>query len=239
MLHKVKITIRGVVQGVGFRPFIYRLATELGIKGWIINSSQGVFIEAESDRATLEKFINKIETDRPKNSFIQSFEHSWLDPEGFKAFEIRDSLEAGSKTALVLPDISTCSDCLEEIFDPHNRRYLYPFTNCTNCGPRFSIIKDLPYDRRYTTMGEFEMCDKCRSEYTDPLDRRFHAEPTACPDCGPQVKLLDGNFKLHSEKNEAVNNAAKLIKQGKIVALKGIGGYQLICDAGMMKQLKF
>ena len=136
MIQKVKIIIRGVVQGVGFRPFIYRLANELNIKGWIINSSQGVFIEAEEDRLILEAFIKKIKSDKPKNSYLQSFEHTWLDPEGFKEFEIRESLEEGSKTALVLPDISTCSDCLEEIFDPSNRRYLYPFTNCTNCGPR-------------------------------------------------------------------------------------------------------
>ncbi len=232
MIQKVKIIIRGVVQGVGFRPFIYRLANELGIKGWIINSSQGVFIEAEHDRTTLEKFIQKINKDRPKNSFIQSFEHIWLDMEGFTDFEIRESQEAGNKTALVLPDISTCNDCLKEIFDTENRRYLYPFTNCTNCGPRFSIIADLPYDRRNTTMGEFEMCDNCRAEYTDPSDRRFHAEPTACPKCGPQVTLLDEKQALVSEKNDAINDTVRLIKEGRIIALKGIGGYQLICDAG-------
>ncbi len=232
MIQKVKIIIRGVVQGVGFRPFIYRLAKELGIKGWIINSSQGVFIEAEQTKVTLEKFIQKINKDRPKNSFIQSFEHTWLDAEGFTNFEIRESLEAGSKTALVLPDISTCNDCLKEIFDSQNRRYLYPFTNCTNCGPRFSIIADLPYDRRNTTMGEFEMCDNCRAEYTDPSDRRFHAEPTACPKCGPQVTLLDAKQIPVSEKNDAIKDTVKLIKEGRIIALKGIGGYQLLCDAG-------
>ena len=224
MTHKLKITIRGVVQGVGFRPFVYRLASEMHIKGWIINSSQGVFIEAESDKATLENFSERIRTERPANSYIQSFESSWLDAEGFMEFEIRESKEQGSKTALVLPDISTCPDCLEEIFDPNNRRYLYPFTNCTNCGPRFSIIADLPYDRCNTTMGEFEMCPECRAEYTDPLNRRFHAEPTACPKCGPQVTLLNNNGKLLAEKNDAINMAADLIRGGKIVALKGIGG---------------
>jgi len=231
LTHKLKITIRGVVQGVGFRPFVYRLASEMHIKGWIINSSQGVFIEAESDKATLENFSERIRTERPANSYIQSFESSWLDAEGFTEFEIRESKEQGSKTALVLPDISTCPDCLDEIFDPNNRRYLYPFTNCTNCGPRFSIIADLPYDRCNTTMGEFEMCPECRAEYTDPLNRRFHAEPTACPKCGPQVTLLNNNGKLLAEKNDAVKLAADLIRGGKIVALKGIGGYQLICDA--------
>ena len=232
MIQKVKIIIRGVVQGVGFRPFIYRLAKELGINGWIINSSQGVFIEAEQTRLTLEKFIRKIETERPKNSYIQSFEHTWLDAEGFKEFEIRESNESGSKTALVLPDISTCNDCLEEIFDPGNRRYLYPFTNCTNCGPRYTIIADLPYDRCNTTMGEFEMCPECRAEYTDPLNRRFHAEPTACPICGPQVTLCDSDKKIISEKNSAIQDVVKYLKAGKIIALKGIGGYQLLCDAG-------
>jgi len=231
LIRKLKIVIRGVVQGVGFRPFIFRLAKELNVNGWIINSSQGVFIEAEAERKTLEQFLNKIESDRPKNSYIQSFEHTWLDAEGFTDFEIRESLEAGSKTALVLPDISTCNDCLEEIFDPKNRRYLYPFTNCTNCGPRFSIIADLPYDRYNTTMGEFEMCPECRTEYTDPLNRRFHAEPTACPECGPQITLTDNRGNILSEKHEAVHAAAEAIKKGSIIALKGIGGYQLLCDA--------
>ncbi|KXK53356.1 MAG: acylphosphatase [Chlorobi bacterium OLB5] len=231
MLQKVKIVIRGVVQGVGFRPFIYRLATQLNIKGWIINSSQGVFIEAEAERELLDIFISRIKSDKPKNSYIQSFENTWLDTEGFSNFEIRNSLEEGSKTALVLPDISTCKDCLGEIFDPANRRYLYPFTNCTNCGPRFSIIDDLPYDRANTTMGEFEMCDECRAEYTNPLDRRFHAEPTACPVCGPQVSLTDETGNILFEKHDAVLNAVKVIKEGKILALKGIGGYQLLCDA--------
>lgn len=238
MNEKVKIVIRGVVQGVGFRPFIFRLADELGIKGWIINSSQGVFIDAESERNTLEVFIRKIETDRPKNSYIQSFEHTWLDAEGFTSFEIRESKESGSKTALVLPDISTCNDCLEEIFDPKNRRYLYPFTNCTNCGPRYSIIADLPYDRFNTTMGEFEMCPECRAEYSDPLNRRFHAEPTACPKCGPQVTLTGIDGTVLYEKNEAIRNAVNVLKNGKTLALKGIGGYQLLCDASNTEAVK-
>lgn len=238
LIQKVKIIIRGVVQGVGFRPFIYRLAKELNIKGWIINSSQGVFIEAEEVRIILEQFISRIKSDKPKNSFIQSFEHLWLDPEGFTNFEIRESLEEGSKTALVLPDLSTCKDCLEEIFDPSNRRYLYPFTNCTNCGPRFSIIADLPYDRPNTAMSEFEMCDECTAEYTNPLNRRFHAEPIACSNCGPQVSLTDEAGYILFDKHEAVVKAAKVIKDGKILALKGIGGYQLFCDASNPKTVK-
>ena len=232
MKQRVKIIIRGAVQGVGFRPFVYRLAAELGIKGWIINSSQGVFIEAEADENILSEFIKRLDSDKPKNSFIQSFEHSFLDYTGFTDFEIRQSDDEGSKTALVLPDISTCPECVSEIFDPANRRYLYPFTNCTNCGPRYSIIKDLPYDRRNTTMDEFEMCPECMAEYTDPLNRRFHAEPIACPVCGPQVSLLDESGKPIAEKNDALLKTARLIKDGKIIALKGIGGFQLICDAG-------
>lgn len=223
--------IRGAVQGVGFRPFVYRLASELGIKGWIINSSQGVFIEAEAEGCTLDMFISRLQSDRPKNSFIQSFEHSVLDYFGYENFEIRESTESGVKTALVLPDVSTCSDCLEEVFDPSNRRYLYPFTNCTNCGPRFSIIQRLPYDRNNTTMGEFEMCPECKAEYKDPSNRRFHAEPTACPVCGPQLTLLDSTGKPISEKHSALMEAVRQIKNGKTIALKGIGGFQLLCDA--------
>jgi hydrogenase maturation protein HypF len=230
-MNRVKIIIHGVVQGVGFRPFVYRLATELGIKGWIINSSQGVFIDAEGCDQTVNDFLTRLKTDKPKNSFIQSFEYSYLDPAGFENFKIKESKESGAKTALVLPDISTCDDCLKEIFNPNNRRYLYPFTNCTNCGPRFSIIKSLPYDRANTTMQEFEMCPACYEEYTDPSNRRFHAEPIACPNCGPQVELLDWNGNYLASKDVAISVAAELIAKGMVVALKGIGGYQLICDA--------
>ena len=232
-MKRVKITIHGVVQGVGFRPFVYRLAGELGIKGWIINSSQGVFIDAEgNDNSIVNNFLTRLKTEKPKNSFIQSFEYSYLDPAGFEKFEIKESKESGAKTALVLPDISTCDDCLMEIFDPGDRRYLYPFTNCTNCGPRFSIIKSLPYDRANTSMSEFEMCPECYAEYTDPSNRRFHAEPIACPKCGPQVELRDrGGIKISSG-NDAISTACDLIQKGMIIALKGIGGYQLIADAG-------
>jgi len=238
MKRRVKIIIHGVVQGVGFRPFVYRLATELGIKGWIINSSQGVFIDAEGYDKTVYDFITRLKTEKPKNSYIHSFEYSYLDPAGFDKFEINESKESGAKTALVLPDISTCDDCLKEIFDLNDRRYLYPFTNCTNCGPRFSIIKSLPYDRANTSMSEFEMCPDCYAEYTDPLNRRFHAEPIACPGCGPQVELLDWNGNYLTSKNDAVLAAAELITKGMIIALKGIGGYQLICDARSSDAIK-
>lgn len=231
MIQRVKISIRGTVQGVGFRPFIYRIANELNLKGWIVNNSQGVFIDAEGNKSDLISFINKIKTDKPKNSYIQSFEFSWLDPYGYKDFEIRKSDVEGSKTALVLPDLSTCKDCLSEIFDPNNRRYLYPFTNCTNCGPRYTIIISLPYDRKNTIMNEFEMCDDCLKEYTDPLNRRFHAEPIACSKCGPKMQLALPNKDMLFENYEAIKIAAKFINEGKIIALKGIGGFQLLCDA--------
>ena len=231
MKKRVKITIKGAVQGVGFRPFVYRLATELNLKGWINNSTQGVFIDAEGDEHNVSSFIERLKSDKPAISRIQSFEHTFTDVNGFEKFEIIESKSSGAKTALVLPDIATCPDCLEEIFDPSNRRYLYPFTNCTNCGPRFSIIGALPYDRENTTMAEFEMCDDCKAEYTNPMDRRFHAEPTACPKCGPQVSLWNEEGNAVAERNDAILKTAELIKAGKIVALKGIGGFQLLADA--------
>ena len=229
---RLKIIVRGAVQGVGFRPFIYRLATGAGLNGWVNNSAQGVFIEVEGPRAALEVFLLRLEREKPPRSSIQSLEASWLDPVGFAAFEIRPSEAGGAKTALVLPDIATCPDCLGEIFDPHNRRYGYPFTNCTNCGPRFSIIKALPYDRASTSMAGFTMCPQCQAEYDDPLDRRFHAQPNACPVCGPQLELWDRKGRALSSVDPgsiersrgAIAAAAAAIRQGQIVAIKGLGG---------------
>ena len=182
---RLKLAVRGAVQGVGFRPFVFRLAEELKLAGWVNNSPQGVFIEVEGPRPALEKFLLRLETEKPPRSFIQSLESSWLDSIGYKNFEIRASETGGGKTALVMPDIATCPDCLREIFDPKNRRHRYPFTNCTNCGPRFSIIESLPYDRANTSMRQFVMCPACQAEYDNPRDRRFHAQPNACPVCGP------------------------------------------------------
>src|ERR1017187_4378460 len=162
---RLKLAVRGAVQGVGFRPFVFRLATELQLAGWVNNSPQGVFIEVEGPRPALENFLLRLETEKPVRSFIQSLESSWLDAVGFKKFEIRESETGGDKTALVMPDIATCPDCLREISDPKNRRYHYPFTNCTNCGPRFSIIESLPYDRANSSMKVFTMCPQCRAEY--------------------------------------------------------------------------
>ena len=245
---RLKLTVRGAVQGVGFRPFVFRLAAELGLAGWVNNSPQGVFIEAEGPRAELEKFLLRLETEKPVRSFIQSLEASWLDPVGYAGFEIRPSETGGNKTALVLPDIATCPDCLREIFDPKNRRHRYPFTNCTNCGPRFSIIESLPYDRANTSMRAFTMCPLCQAEYDNPRDRRFHAQPNACPVCGPRLELWrsgpakrEQNAANFSEAQnqprsaersyDALLAAAQAIRGGEIVAVKGLGGFHLMADA--------
>ena len=228
---RLRLTIRGVVQGVGFRPFIYRLATEGGLRGWVNNSSQGVFVEVEGSEPQLRKFLLRIEAEKPPRAFIRSLEATFLDEAGYQTFEIRPSDDAGAKTALVLPDVATCLDCLADVTDPTNRRYLYPFTNCTNCGPRFSIIEALPYDRPNTTMKRFPMCAACRAEYENPLDRRFHAQPTACPACGPHLEWWTAQGDALASDHIALIAAAEAIRGGGIVAIKGLGGFQLLVDA--------
>jgi hydrogenase maturation protein HypF len=230
-LARARLAIRGAVQGVGFRPCVFRLANELGLAGWISNSSQGVLIELEGDRAQLQKFILRLGEEKPPRSFIQSLETSWLDSVGYRTFEIRPSDPTGSKCALVLPDIAVCADCIREMLDPQNRRYQYPFINCTNCGPRFSIIEALPYDRASTSMRRFAMCKQCRVEYEDPGDRRFHAQPNACPACGPQVELWEPSGKTVAVRETAIAIAAEAIADGKIIAIKGLGGFHLVVDA--------
>ena len=219
------------MQGVGFRPFVYRLATELNLAGWVSNSAEGVFLEVEGDSASLETFILRLRDEKPPRAFIQSLESSILDPVGHAGFVIRESERRGTKSALVLPDIGTCPDCLAEVFDPGNRRFLYPFTNCTNCGPRFSIIEGLPYDRATTSMKQFTMCPECRAEYENPLDRRFHAQPNACPRCGPHLELWAGGGKALAQRGDALLEAAEAIRRGRIVAVKGLGGFHLVADA--------
>ncbi|MDH3529340.1 MAG: carbamoyltransferase HypF, partial [Acidobacteriota bacterium] len=225
-------TVRGAVQGVGFRPFVFRLAKDLDLTGWINNSPSGVFIEVEGPPTKLRSFLLRLESEKPPRSHIQSLESSFLDAAGYNTFEIRPSNRNGEKTAVVLPDIATCKDCLRDVFDPLDRRFLYPFTNCTNCGPRFSIIEALPYDRRHTTMKTFEMCTECLSEYEDPLNRRFHAQPNACPVCGPQLELLDQSGRTLFRRHEALEQTADLVRLGRIVAVKGLGGFHLVADAG-------
>lgn len=227
---RLRVVIRGAVQGVGFRPFVYRLASEMALPGWVINSASGVFIEVEGVQEKLAEFVLRVERERPAISFIQSLESTYLDPVGFTRFEIRKS-EGGEKTALVMPDVATCAECAAEIADPANRRYRYPFTNCTNCGPRFTIIESLPYDRPATTMKAFTMCAACQAEYENPADRRFHAQPNACPDCGPQLELWTREGEVTATRDEALKAAAEAIRKGEIVAVKGLGGFHLMVDA--------
>lgn len=245
---RLKLAVRGAVQGVGFRPFVHRLAAEHRLAGWVRNSAQGLFIEAEGSRRELKTFLHRLETEKPPHSVIQNVESSWLDAVGYRGFEIRESEAAGAKTAIVLPDIATCPDCLREIFDPANRRYLYPFTNCTHCGPRFTIISSLPYDRANTSMRGFTMCPQCRDEYENPRDRRFHAQPNACPACGPHLELWESRRIADGADEPARRScqnqprplardltamlvAANAIRRGQIVAVKGIGGFHLMADA--------
>ncbi len=228
---RLRIVIKGAVQGVGFRPFAYRLAKEMALTGWVVNAPHGVVIEVEGPEDRLNEFLLKLPRDKPPNAFIQSLEPVYLDAVGYTDFQIKESEAVGAKTALILPDIATCDECLREIFDPADRRYRYPFTNCTHCGPRFSIIEGLPYDRLRTTMKHFKMCDACREEYENPEDRRFHAQPNACPVCGPQLALWDTTGKPVAVKDAALTGAAEAIRNGSIVAVKGIGGFQLLVEA--------
>lgn len=230
-IHRLHVHINGAVQGVGFRPFIYRLATELGLSGWVNNSTQGVEIELEGTGEKLDEFLTRVKSEKPPHSSIQKLEYSLLEAVGYTGFKVKQSDKSGDKSVLVLPDIATCSECLKEIFDPNNRRYRYPFTNCTNCGPRYSIIESLPYDRANTTMKIFPMCEECRKEYENPLNRRFHAQPNACPECGPHLELWDKSGKILASYDEALITACDSIRKGTIVALKGLGGFHLIVDA--------
>lgn len=248
---RLKLAIRGAVQGVGFRPFVYRLAKELGLAGHVSNTTWGVCVEAEGTRPALEAFLTRLPAEKPARSVIQSCEATWLDATGHDGFVIRPSQTGGGKAAVVLPDVATCADCVREIFDPRNRRYRYPFTNCTNCGPRFSIIEALPYDRANTSMKRFAMCPLCQAEYENPLDRRFHAQPNACPVCGPRLEFWPGpagvgcssgrkpqgpkrdasTGMIYPRDDDALRAAAAAIRRGQIVALKGLGGFQLLVDA--------
>ena len=228
---RLRIEIHGAVQGVGFRPFVYRLATGLALKGWVINDTRGVFIEVEGDEATLARFLERLPNEKPPRAIIHSLDSGWLDPIGDSRFEIRHSDATGAKTVLVLPDIATCDDCLTEVFNPADRRARYPFTNCTNCGPRFTIIEALPYDRPNTTMRKFAMCPDCQREYENPLDRRFHAQPNACPTCGPQLALWSARGDVIAARDDALHKTAESLCEGKIVAVKGLGGFLLMVDA--------
>ena len=232
-LLRARIIVRGIVQGVGFRPFIYHLANDHELMGWVLNSTEGVVIEVEGPTKRLEEFIADITLKAPPLAVIERVESSFLPPVGYQSFIIQASQEQEDRFVLISPDICICPDCLRELFDPLDRRYRYPFINCTNCGPRFTIIKDIPYDRPKTTMAAFQMCPSCEEEYHNPSDRRFHAQPDACLACGPRVWLVNGratgdNF---AEDDEAIMMARHLFSRGTIVAVKGLGGFHLACDA--------
>ena len=228
---RLRIRIAGLVQGVGFRPFIHRLATELALSGYVLNDTDGVLIEAEGDKSSLDDFLIRIDRDKPGISNIFSLQHTYLEETGFDGFEIRESKGDGEIRVSILPDISICEECLEDIANPKDRRFMYPFTNCTNCGPRFTIIKSLPYDRQNTSMKAFTLCPDCEKEYNDTGNRRFHAQPNACHSCGPGVTLHDCDGQLICEKEKALEKVTSLIRKGYIVAVKGLGGYHLLCDA--------
>ena len=222
------IKIYGIVQGVGFRPFVYRIAQKYDIRGYVRNNSNSVVVEAEGEADYLEKFLNSLLNDAPPASRIDSIEVKDLPPDGFKDFKILRSDSEREKDVVIPPDIAICEDCKRELFDPSDRRYLYPFINCTNCGPRYTIIRTIPYDRPRTTMSEFQMCPECEEEYHNPMDRRFHAQPVACAKCGPHVWMVD----RHGEVRKIdFKHVADLLRNGAIIAIKGLGGFHFACDA--------
>jgi hydrogenase maturation protein HypF len=232
-----RISARGVVQGVGFRPFVYQLATKYDLKGWVCNTSEDVKIEVQGESKDLKHFLAELQDNAPPLASIETITVTYLPPADYTSFEIRHSIAEEGKYQLVSPDIATCPACLREIFSTEDRRYHYPFTNCTNCGPRFTIIEDIPYDRPKTTMRSFIMCPDCQAEYDNPLNRRFHAQPNACPKCGPRLELLDAAGR-HVETSDVIAAASQLLKEGKILAIKGLGGFLLACDATSEKAVQ-
>jgi hydrogenase maturation protein HypF len=226
------ILVRGVVQGVGFRPFVYKIATSLGLSGFVFNSSSGVTIEIEGRGSALDEFLQTLKDDPPKLAEIKEISVSDLEVQGGVGFSILGSREEAGAFALVPPDAGTCDECWSDFGDPANRRFGYPFTNCTHCGPRYTIIRDIPYDRATTTMSGFTMCAECQAEYEDPGDRRFHAQPNACAVCGPSLTLLENNVPFADRDSLAIIHQTRaLLREGKIVAVKGLGGFLLGCDA--------
>lgn len=245
MIEALDIQVKGIVQGVGFRPFVYRMAKKHLINGWVLNATDGVFIHAEGEASLLDQFVLALSEQPPAASRVEEVALKEAPLEGFASFDIRFS-DAGAveKTTLISPDLATCDDCASELFDEHNRRFRYPFINCTNCGPRFTIIEKLPYDRKSTSMKDFPLCERCAREYADPADRRFHAQPDACFECGPHLswcehdsgavdaplgELLWGSTRAESDAIMA--RSVALLLAGKILAVKGLGGFHLVCDA--------
>ncbi|MEA2703344.1 MAG: hydrogenase maturation protein HypF [Actinomycetota bacterium] len=229
--HQLRVT--GTVQGVGFRPFVYRIAVELGLRGSVANDSRGVIIDVEAPVAALDRFEARLVAELPPLAEIESLTVRTVDePLGATTFTIVDSRVEGAPAVAVSVDVATCADCTRELLDPADRRFGYPFVNCTNCGPRYTIITSIPYDRPSTTMAGFVLCDECRAEYTDPANRRFHAEPVCCPVCGPQLSLLSAEGDLVAKADDALDQTVALLAAGKVLAIKGLGGYHLAVDAG-------
>ncbi len=244
---RLRVRVEGVVQGVGFRPHVYRLARELRLGGYVLNDERGVLLEIEGPPAAAERFLERLVAEQPPLAGIERVLRETISATGESAFEILPSANSGTPDALVSPDTATCTECLAELNDPGDRRYRYPFINCTDCGPRFTIVTDVPYDRPLTTMAGFSMCELCRTEYEDPGNRRFHAQPNACPVCGPRARLLwpdgtecagvrggggrGGGERLASPIPDAICVAAGALLEGLIIAVKGLGGYHLACRA--------
>ncbi len=224
-----RVEVRGVVQGVGFRPFVWRLADRFGVGGWVRNRSGVVEILAEGTDEVLDGFCRALQEEAPPLAHVDSVKWEPAEAAGLSGFVVDESLDSGEGERLISPDVATCRACLAELFDPRDRRYRYPFINCTDCGPRFTIIESLPYDRERTSMRAFPLCADCSREYRDPADRRFHAEPVACPECGPRLELRTAKWKRVP--GDPIARAAELLSNGKIVALKGLGGFHLACDA--------
>jgi hydrogenase maturation protein HypF len=224
------IEIRGTVQGVGFRPFVYQTARRTGVVGRVRNDSRGVLIDAFGPLESVDRFLHALHCQAPPAARVQTIEWTAIPYQEVSEFVIEQSAESSEHRVSIPPDLATCDDCLQEILDPENRRYRYPFTNCTNCGPRYSIVNGAPYDRAKTSMSRFVMCDGCRREYEDPLDRRFHAQPNACPKCGPRLLAITPQGREVST-SDPINFAARALRAGLIVALKGLGGFHLACDA--------
>ncbi len=241
MIEALDIEVHGIVQGVGFRPFVYNLAHKYALKGWVFNATAGVFIHAEGEGRAIDSFVIEISEHAPAAARVDEILMDETQVEGFEDFTIRYSDDAqADATTLVSPDLATCNECLRELFDPNNRRYHYPFINCTNCGPRFTIIESLPYDRPKTSMKRFEMCEACAAEYANPEDRRFHAQPDACFECGPHISWRDalddrganilwGDTRERSD--EIIEHVVGVLRKGGIAAIKGLGGFHLACDA--------
>jgi hydrogenase maturation protein HypF len=229
--NRMRLELQGAVQGVGFRPFVYQLATRLGLSGWVRNTGRGVVIEVEGQRATLDDFLDRLEPEKPPAAHILDIDRVPVRPVNDAGFQIVGGEPEKNSSAWILPDFATCAECRREIMDRNNRRYQYPFTNCTRCGPRYTILESLPYDRPRTSMNLFVMCDLCQVEYENPEDRRFHAQPNACPQCGPHLEFWTPDGRRAASHNQALKTAVVVLKNKKIIAVKGLGGFHLMVDA--------